>query len=384
VRGWHPFQAELMTLLAHPGSDGQESSPSGIDEDGDAARELRSSVTLALTSIHRFNNLNIFKVSPATVNFWSRVGIGGFSFRYQKWDSQGIQVEDNRFTSLFERFGFSRISGQKGRVSDLGAGYELGMERKERIRDILAPLGVKFDPAVRIQFYQGCKRAFLPGIGDFILRNSSPFFGPHLLRQPGYFSRFTADEGLPTFDAEVLTSRAIEESFMPVLQSSLYVPSNPAVAEMEYLFSHLENVDRELDFWKFDTRRETAWDTIEDVGTVLRGGYFSDGFPVLVQHLKQVAADRKKRSEPIPHLAFFSRTLPAWRPIPYMDLDGKNYSTLELTPATLELLEKCVTSSASRNDFRKDNGRTYQFFQMGLDQGAALVIVDGKEVSHDM
>lgn len=384
VRGWHPFQAELMTLLAHPGSHGQENSPPDTHEYSDAARELRSAVTLALTSIHRFNNINIFKVSPATVNFWSRVGVGGFSFRYQKWDAQGLEVGDNRYTSLFEQFGFSRISGEQGRVSDLGAGYELGIERKERIRDILAPLGVKFDPAVRVQFYQGCKRAFLPGIGDFILRNSSPFFGPHLLRHPGYFSRFSVEEVLPSSDTATLTARAIEESFMPLLQSSLYVPSSPAVAEMEYLLSHIENVDRELDFWKFDTRRETAWDAIDDVGTVLRGGYFSDGFPALVQYLKRVAAARKGSDQPMPHLAFFARHLPAWRPIPYVDLDGKKYSTLELTPATLDLLEKFTTSSASRNDFRKDNGRTFQFFQAGLDHGAALVIVDGKEVRDDM
>lgn len=384
VRGWHPFQAELMTLLAHPGGQAHDDTHTSNDGGRDSVRELRSSITLALTSIHRFNNLNIFKVSPAMVNFWSRVGIGSFSFRYQKWDAHGAQVGDNRFVSLFEQYGFSQITGQHGRVSDLGAGYELGMERKMRIRDILAPLGVKFDPNVRIQFYQGCKRAFVPGIGDFILRNSSPFFGPHLLQHPGYFSRFTADEGLPLVDAEMLTARAIEESFMPALQSSLYVPSSPAVAEMEHLLSHIENVDRELDFWKFDTRRETAWDTIDGVGTVLRGGYFSDGFPALVQYLKQVAAARKGSGEPMPHLAFFSRDLPAWRPIPYTDLDGKRYSTLELTPAILEMLEKFTTSSASRNDFRKDNGRTFQFFQMGLDQGAALVIVDGKEVSHDM
>lgn len=384
VRGWHPFQAELMTLLAHPGSQTNEITPSSDDEGGDAVRELRSSITLALTSIHRFNNINIFKVSPATVNFWSRVGIGSFSFRYQKWDAHGIQVGDNRLISLFEQYGFSRIHGQDGRGSDLGVGYELGMERKVRIRDILAPLGVKFDPNVCIQFYQGCKRAFLPGIGDFILRNSSPFFGPHLLQHPGYFSRVTAEEIAPNFDVGALTARAIEESFMPVLQSTLYAPANPAVAEMEHLLGHIENVDRELDFWKFDTRRETAWDTIEGIGTVLRGGYFSDGFPALVQYLKQVAAVQKAGGEPMPHLAFFSRDLPAWRPIPYTDLDGKKYSTLELTPATLELLEKFTTSSASRNDYRRDNGRTFQFFQMGLDQGAALVIVDGKEVSHDM
>jgi hypothetical protein len=384
ARGWHPFQAELMTLLAHPGSHAHDGSSPNTDEIGNTVRDLRSNVTLALTSIHRFNNINIFKVAPATVNFWARVGVGSFSFRYQKWDAQGVAVGDNRLMSLFEQFGFTRVQENEGLVSDLGVGYELGAERKERIRDIVAPLGIKFDPNVRIQFYQGCKRAYLPGIGDFILRNSSPFFGPHLLSHPGYFSRIVAGEGLAPSEVNVLRARAIEESFMPVLQSSLYHPASLAVAEMDYLLSHIENVDRELDFWKFDTRRETAWDTIEGVGTVLRGGYFSDGFPALVQHLKRVAAARQGSGEPIPHLAFFSRALPAWRPLPFTDLDGKQYSTLELTPATLELLGKCATSSADRNDFRKDNGRVFQFFQMGLERGAALVIVDGKEVSHDM
>jgi hypothetical protein len=171
---------------------------------------------------------------------------------------------------------------------------------------------------------------------------------------------------------------------MPILQSTLYVPSGSAVAEIEHLLSHIEEVDRDIDAWKFDTRRETAWETIEGVGTVLAGGYYSDGFPAVVQHLYRVAAVARSKGEPMPRLAFFSRSLPAWRPIPYTDMDGKQYSTLELTPETLELLKKLKSSSADRKDFRRDNGRAFQFFQMGLDSGAALVIIDGKETSNDM
>jgi hypothetical protein len=286
--------------------------------------------------------------------------------------------------SLFEQYGFTPLQDERGLYPHLGAGYELSRERKELIQRRLKAIGIHFDPEVRIQYYQGGKRAFVPGVGDFILRNSSPFFGPHLLRHPAYFSRFTVDNGLHEVDATALTPLTIEESFMPILQSTLYVPSSSAVVEIEHLLSHIEEVDRDIDAWKFDTRRETAWQTIEGVGTVLAGGYYSDGFPAVVQHLHRVAAVARSKGDPIPHLAFFSRSLPAWRPIPYTDMDGKQYATLELTSETLELLKKLQSSSAERTDFRKDNGRAFQFFQMGLDHGAALVIIDGKETSNDM
>lgn len=387
ARGWHPFQAELMTLLAHPG----QASPGVSDIDvqqslgsSTAQMELRRAVTLALTSIHRFNNLNIYKVPPAAVHFWGRVGVGSFSFRYQKWDARGMALGDNRARSLLEMYGFELLERDLDSGYDLGVGFELSPERKERIHRTLSSLGIKFDPNVRIQYYQGCKRAFIPGVGDFILRNSSPFFGPHLLKHPAYFSRFTAHEGLPAADATELTSTTIEQSFMPALQSTLYVPGSSALFEMEYLLGHIEEVDNDLNAWKFDTGHTTAWDKIEGVGTVLRGGYFSDGFPDLVQHLSRLSVDALANGEPPPHLAFFPRNLPAWSPIPFTDLDGKEYSTLEITPETLELLRKLQSSSADKNDYRNDNGRVYHFFQMGLDQGATLAIVDGKEVSHDM
>jgi len=386
VRGWHPFQAELMALLAHPTqatsrtSDQEWHRGALIDE----GRELRRAITLALTSIHRFNNIHIFTVPASTLNLWARIGVGCFSFRYQKWDAQGISLGENRGLSLLEQYGFTPLHNERGSSPHLGVGYELSRERKELMQRRLEARGVKFDAAVRIQYYQGCKRAFLPGVGDFILRNSSPFFGPHLLRHPAYFSRFTAEHGLDKADATALTPVTIEQSFMPILQSTLYVPSGSAVAEIEHLLSHIEEVDRDIDAWKFDTRRETAWETIEGVGTVLAGGYYSDGFPAVVQHLYRVAAVARSKGEPMPHLAFFSRSLPAWRPIPYTDMDGKQYSTLELTPETLELLKKLKSSSADRKDFRRDNGRAFQFFQMGLDSGAALVIIDGKETSNDM
>jgi len=281
-------------------------------------------------------------------------------------------------------YGFAPLTQDGGEGVDLGAGFELDRERKEQIKKTLAELGVKFDPNVRIQFFQGCKRAFMPGVGDFILRNSSPFFGPHLLKHPAYFSRLTAQEGLPEADATQLSATTIEQGFMPMMQSSLYVPMNSAVSDMDYLLQHIEMVDNDLDLWKFDTRRETAWETIEGLGTVLKGGYFSDGFSSLLWYLTRLSTILRDSKEPMPHLAFFNRNLPAWRPLPYTDMDGKEYSTLELTPTTLELLRKLQSSSAGRNDFRKDNGRAYHFFQMGLDQGASLVIVDGKEVSHDM
>lgn len=381
VRGWHPFQAELMTLLAHPGVERGKSGDTEAPIWFDARRELRIAASLALTSIHRFNNLNIFEVAPATVNFWGRIGVGSYSFRYQKWDAQGVRFGDNRLISLFERFGFTPLRDSDGDTLAVGAGYELSRERKEWIRDTLMPLGIKFDPNVTIQFFEGCKRAFLPGIGDFILRNSSR---AHLLKHPAYFSRLTAEAGLPASDASALTPAVIEDSFMPALQSTLYVDNASAVAEMEHLLSHIEAVDRELDFWKFDTRRETAWDTIEGIGTVLRGGYYSDGFPELVDYLTNLAAANRRKGESMPHLAFFPRHLPAWQPIAYTDLDGKEYSTLELTPATLDLLMKLRSSAADRNDFKNDNGRAFHFFQMGLDQGAALVIVDVKEESNEM
>lgn len=386
VRGWHPFQAELMTLLAHPSQRTEDRStierPTGLFVD--ETRELRRAITLALTSIHRFNNLHIYKVPASTLQLWARIGVGSFSFRYQKWDAQGISVGENRWLSLFEQYGFTPLRDEHGDYSQLGAGYELSLERKQKIQRRLEALGVRFDPEVRIQYYQGCKRAFLPGIGDFILRNSSPFFGPHLLDHPAYFSRFTADNGLTTKDATELTAFTVEQSFIPILQSTLYAPSNSAVAEIEHLLSHIEEVDRDIDAWKFDTRRETAWQSIEGIGTVLSGGYYSDGFPALVQHLHRVVAAAKSKGEPVPHLAFFSRNLPAWRPIRYADMDGTQYPTLELTPETLELLKKLQSSSAEKNDFRRDNGRAFQFFQAGLDHGAALVIVDGKETSDDM
>ena len=384
ARGRHPFQAELMTLLAHPGVGGSQE---GSDEIAqglsmfDSRRELRTAVTLALTSIHRFNNLNIFNVSAATVNFWGRVGVTSFSFRYQKWDALGIRFGDNRLLSLFERFGFSPLRGADGDTLALGTGYELSRERKERIRDTLGTLGVKFDPNVRIQFFEGCKRASLAGVGDFIVRNSARSYLP---KHPAYFSRLTVEEGLSSAEATLLTPSVIEDSFMPVLQSTLYADSASAVAEMEYLLSHIEAVDRELDCWKFDTRRETAWDTIEGIGTVLRGGYYSDGFSDLVNYLTSLVGAQTKKGEPPPQLAFFPRHLPAWQPISYRDLDGKEYTSLDLTPTTVELLKKLQSSSADRNDFRNDNGRTFHFFQMGLEQGAALVIVDGKEVNHEM
>ena len=386
VRGWHPFQAELMTLLAHPAQPTKAGSM--IERTAglvfDETRELRKAITLALTSIHRFNNVNIYKIPASTLQLWARIGVGSFSFRYQKWDAQGISVGENRWLSLFEQYGFTPLRDERGDPSPFGAGYELTLERKQQIQRRLEALGVRFDPEVRIQYYQGCKRAFLPGIGDFILRNSSPFFGPHLLEHPAYFSRFTADDGLAKRDDSELTPLTVEQSFSPILQSSLYVPSNSAVAEIDHLLSHIEEVDRDLDAWKFDTRPETAWQSIEGIGTVLSGGYYSDGFPAVVQHLHRLVAAAKSKGEPIPHLAFFPRNLPAWRPIHYADMDGKQYATLELTQGTLELLKKLQSSSADKNDFRKDNGRAFQFFQTGLDHGAALVIVDGKEASDDM
>lgn len=386
VRGWHPFQAELMTLLAHP-SQHTEGASKPERTNGffvDETRELRRAITLALTSIHRFNNLNIYRIPASTLQLWARIGVGSFSFRYQKWDAQGISVGENRWLSLLEQYGFTPLRGERGAHSPFGSGYELTPERKQQIQRRLEALGVQFDPEVRIQYYQGCKRAFLPGVGDFILRNSSPFFGPHLLEHPAYFSRFTADNGLAKGDATELTPLTVEQSFTPILQSSLYVPFSSAVADIDHLLSHIEEVDRDIDAWKFDTRRETAWESIEGIGTVLSGGYYSDGFPALVQHLYRVVAAAKSNGEPVPQLAFFSRKLPAWRPIHYGDMDGKHYATLELTPDTLELLKKLQSSSADKNDFRKDNGRVFQFFQAGLDHGAALVIVDGKETSDDM
>ena len=282
--------------------------------------------------------------------------------------------------SLFEQFGFVSLRGEDGQAQSLGAGYELSRERKERICATLEPLGIKFDPNVRIQFFEGCKRAFLPGVGDFIVRNSARSY---LSKHPAYFSRLTVEAGLPASDATTLTPSVIEDSFMPVLQSTLYVDNASAVAEMEYLLGHIEAVDRELDYWKFDTRRETAWETMEGIGTVLRGAYYSDGFPKLVDYLPKLAGAQRKKGEPIPELAFFPRHLPAWQPIPYTDLDGKQFTTLELNPMTLELLKKLESSSADRKDFKNDNGRAFHFFQMGLEQGAALVVVDGKEVSHE-
>ena len=49
---------------------------------------------------------------------------------------------------------------------------------------------------------------------------------------------------------------------------------------------------------------------------------------------------------------------------------------------TLSLLKKLTDSTASKKDFKDDNGRTYEFFQKGLDAGAELVIVDEKEDSY--
>jgi hypothetical protein len=142
--------------------------------------------------------------------------------------------------SLLEQYGFTPLHNERGSSPHLGVGYELSRERKELMQRRLEARGVKFDAAVRIQYYQGCKRAFLPGVGDFIVRNSSPFFGPHLLRHPAYFSRFTAEHGLDKADATALTPVTIEQSFMPILQSTLYVPSGSAVAEIEHLLSHIE------------------------------------------------------------------------------------------------------------------------------------------------
>jgi ankyrin repeat protein len=367
VRGFHPFESELMALVAHP-SRNQE------------RLELVRTTVLALTSINRFLNTNIFSVPASTVSLWGRIGVLGLSFRRWKWDTQGVVLGDSRAESLYEKFGFEPLPTQSLLSSPFGSGFSLSHRRKEMIgrqarsRDAQSV----FDADTYIEHRHGYLLASHPIAGTLIVRNSSPVFGRDVLAHPAYYSRFAPGQGFAKDEFSVLTVLGIEGGFTPILHPSLYEAHSSTVGNIEVLLSHLEEVATSYGSWKFDTHPVTAWERMEGVGVFMQGGYFSEGYSTLVQTLRKMVTRAMQNEDPYPELAFFDTGLPPWAPIKFTDMDGREFSTLELKPTAVRLLEKLGTSSATKEDFSTDNGRAYHFFQAGLDRGAELVILDGK------
>jgi hypothetical protein len=367
ARGFHPYEADMMAILAQPGRSVERS-------------ELVRSVVLALTSVHRFLNVYIDKVPTSTVALWGRIGVLGLSFRAWKWDTQRIAFGENQVDSLFEQFGFVRCAGEEDESSMFGTTFVLSHDRKEsmKIEESRRDGHGLFDPLSHIEFRHGFVLVSHPTKGTLIVRNSSPIFGRDLLQYPAYYSRLSKWSGLSGELLCELTPNVIEGGFIPILHSSLYAPRYSALPEIEFLLSQIEQVRTSYAAWKFDSDYFSAWDRIEGVGTALRGGYYSDGFSGLVRHLKRLVVAAEGQGKRPPELAFFSRLVPPWVPLRFSDLDGKEYATLSLDLGTIALLEKLATSSATRNDFKNDNGRAFEFFQKGLDEGAELMIVDSK------
>lgn len=370
VRGFHPFEAELMALVAHP-SRNQE------------RLDLVRTTVLALTSINRFLNLNIHSVPASTVSLWGRIGVLGLSFRRWKWDTQGVTLGDSRAQSLYEKFGFeplSRTSLLSGFTAPFGGGFVLSRRRKEIVQAQAKSRDARsiFDALTHIEHRHGFLLASHPGAGTLIVRNSSPIFGRDVLAHPAYYSRFAPGLGFAKDEFTILTVMGIEGGFTPILHPSLYEGRDSAVGNIEFLLSHLEDVATSYGSWKFDTHPVTAWERMEGVGVFMQGGYFSEGYSTMVQTLRKMVTRSMQHEEPYPELAFFDTHLPPWAPIKFRDMDGQEFSTLELKPTTVRLLEKLATSSATKEDFSADNGRAYHFFQAGLDRGAELVIVDAK------
>ena len=370
ARGFHPFESELMALLAHPAR-------------GEERRELVRASVLSLTSINRFLSFHVDKVPASTVSLWGRIGIMGFSFRAWKWDTRGVNFGDPRGASLFEQFGFEPLE-REGGPGVFGQGFVLSAERKERVRQeaFWRDRQSVFDPATRVEFHRGLLLASHSTHGTLIVRNSSPIFGRDLLRHPAYFSRFAQGQGFGRDEFTHLTPSLIEGSFTQVLHGSLYSTPRSVAPELEFLLTQLEEVRQSYGCWKFDTDPRTAWERIEGVGTALHGGYYSEGYASLVEYLARSTAIAREGSARSLALAFFDRRLPPWVPLRFTDLDGQSFSTLRLDVRTLSLLKKLTDSTASKKDFKDDNGRTYEFFQKGLDAGAELVIVDEKEDSY--
>jgi hypothetical protein len=371
ARGFHPFESELMALLAHPVRSEQR-------------RELVRATVLSLTSINRFLSVYIDKVPASTVSLWGRLGILGLSFRAWKWDTRGPDLGENRGVSLFEQFGFERLKQGGEGPEAFGQGFMLSAERKERVRQEALrrdPQSV-FDPATRVEFHRGLLLASHSTHGTLIVRNSSPIFGRDLLRHPAYFSRFAQGRGFGRDEFSHLTPSLIEGSFTQALHGSLYSSPRSVAPDLEFLLTQLEEVRQSYGCWKFDTDPRTAWDRIEGVGTALHGGYYSEGYTSLVEYLARSTVIARTGRAPSPALAFFDRRLPPWVPLRFTDLDGQSFSTLRLDVRTLSLLKKLTDSTASKKDFKDDNGRTYEFFQKGLDAGAELVIVDEKGDSY--
>lgn len=369
VRGFHPFEAELMILLAHPGPGDRE-----------AKRELGKALILALTSINRYTNLHITTIPAPVRQLWARLGVLSFSFRRWKWDTHGIKIGSNRVLSLFEQYGFTSMASEDGRELAFGPGYVLSDERKKVIEGSAngRKTGGFFNSQVRIEFRRGMLLASHRDLGTLVVRNSSPVFGRDLLKHPAYYSRFAEGNGLPVHDVKSLTPRAVEEGFQRVLDAHLYSPPHPLAPEIELLAAHLEEVIRDYESWKFSSEREAAWGSIEGIGSFMTGGYFSEGYGRLVQYLKQAVASARAQGVVAPELAFFKRGFPAWSSARFTDDDGKQYSTLALTPRTMQLLEKMIDSSATKREYSDDRGKTYQFFQKGFEMEGALIIVDGK------
>jgi hypothetical protein len=369
VRGYHPFEAELMTLLAHPGLG-----------DAESKRELGKATVLALTSINRFINIHINSIPAPVRQMWARIGVLSFSFRHWKWDTHGIKIGSNRVLSLFEQYGFAPIVSDTSAGPDFGPGYVLSEERKLAIaRNVDGrATGVLFNPQVRIEFRRGMLLASHRDVGTLVIRNSSPIFGRDILQHAAYYSRFAEGNGLTGADLKVMNPRIVEESFQRVLDAHLYASPQPMSPEIELLTSHLEAVVRDYESWKFRTDRETAWESIEGIGSFMTGGYFSEGYGAVVGYLKHAIASARAQGSVAPELAFFKRGFPAWSPARFKDDDSREHSTLVLTPRTVQLLEKMMTSSATRDDYTEDRGRTFQFFQNGFEMEGTLVIVDGK------
>ena len=370
--GYHPLEADLMVALARP------------DRSPDRS-ELARAVVLALTSINRFLLAHIEGVPGSTVAMWGRIGVLGFSFRAWKWDTRGVAAGENRIESLFEQFGFSRAEAGDEPSAVFGEVFTLSQERKERIRklELARETHGVYDPRTHVEFRHGCIIASPPTHGTLVIRNSSPIFGRDLLSHPAYFSRLSVGNGLPDDFLATITPRIVEGALLPVLHSSNYSSQHNATPEIEFLVSQLEEVRTSYAAWKFDADHRSAWDRIEGVGTLLRGGYYSEGFSALTRHLRRLAVATREEARPAPALAFFPRHLPPWVSLPFTDLDGKELSTLQLDERTLSLLERLATSEANGEDFRRDNGRAFEFFQKGLDAGAELIIVDQREEKHD-